>query len=302
MKDAGTVLVLAAALCLAAAAAGCTGGSPWVSRVEEPEQPPYPPEKLLRKPPDFRLRDLDNSREFLLYFYEDQDFREEVVTVTNLTVPERDQRPRLATIDEHEYAIQLFIRQWRSRSDEEKLRYFNELHLQELRRNATLLDQQIRFKEAARKDLLERKIAMEADLKSRKDTNTFHDGSEKFHLISTSALEHQIALVDRQLAETEVMLMVLRHLRAQRDAEFGRSAAALFLTATFRVRDLLPYFSEPQRLADSVRTNVDPQAWNRPMAMIEVREGHLVVRQVRAVLEQVERYLDRLREELPARR
>ncbi len=297
MRHWRAVLILAAAAFPALAAASCTGGSPWESRVEEPEVLPYPPEQLLRKPPDFRIRDFDNRREFFLFFHEDQEFREEVVLLINYSLPEPEQRPRLATLDEHEYAIQLFIGQWRSRSDEEKLRYFNEIHLQELRRNATLLDQRIRFKEAARKDLYEQKVALEADLKSRKDTNTFADGSEKFSLISNQALEHEAARVERQILMAEAELMVLRHLRAQRDAEFGRQAAAIFVTTALEVDDLLPRFSNPQRLADQVRTHVQPPAWDRPLALIEIREGHLVVRQTQDVIAGVQQYLQRLREE-----
>ena len=298
MRNWTAVLMLVAA----ALAAGCTGGSPWESRVEEPPILPYPPEQLLRRPPDFRLRDLDNRKEFFLYFHEDQEFREEVVTVINYSLPESEHRPRLATIDEHEYAISLFLSRWRERSEEEKLRYFNETHLQELRRNATLLDQQIRFKEAARKDLYEQKVALEADLKSRKDTGTFTEGSEKFSLISNQALEQEVARVDRRFIQAEVELMVLRHLRAERDAEFGRRAAAVFVTTAVPVQDLLPSFSSPQRLADSVRANVQPSAWNRPLAMIEVREGHLILRQTQEVIIQVGQYLEKLRIETSSRR
>lgn len=302
MKHWGAFLVLLAAVGTAALVAGCTGGRPWESQVEEPETPPYPPEKLLRKPADFRLRDLDNRREFLLYFHEDQEFREEVVLVINYALPESEQGPRLATIDEHEYALRLFVSQWRSRSDEEKLHYFNEKLLEELSRNATLLDQRIRLKEAVRKDLYEKKLALEADLKSRKDTGAFAEGSEKFNLISSQALEHEVARTDRQFLQADVELMVLRHMRAERDAEYGRRAEAVLVTTALPVRNLLPAFSSPQRLADQVRTHVRPSAWNRPMSMIEVRGGHLVIRQTQDVIAEVRRYLDKLEEEMESRR
>jgi hypothetical protein len=302
MKHWGAVLVLLAAVGTAALVAGCTGGRPWESQVEEPEVLPYPPEKLLRKPPDFRLRDLDNRREFFLYFHEDPEFREEVVLVINYALPEPEQRPRLATIDEHEYALRLFINQWRSRSDEEKLHYFNEKLLEELGRNATLLDQKIRYKEAVRRDLAEKKATLEADLKSRKDTGTFAEGSEKFNLISSQALEHEVARTDRQFLQAEVELMVLRHLRAERDAEYGRKAEAILVTTALPVKDLLPGFSSPQRLADQVRTHVRPSAWNRPMSMIEVRDRHLVIRQTQDVIGEVRQYLERLEEEMESRR
>jgi hypothetical protein len=302
MKHWGTILILLAAGGSALLTAGCTGGRPWESQVEEPEVLPYPPEKLLRKPPDFRLRDLDNRREFFLYFHEDQEYREEVVLVINSALPEPEQRPRLATLDEHEYALRLFVNQWRSRSDEEKLHYFNEMLLQELGRNATLLDQKIRFKESVRKDLYDKKATLEADLKSRKDTGAFSEGSEKFNLISSSALEQEVARTDRQFLQAEVELMVLRHLRAERDAEYGRKAEAVLVTTALPVKHLLPGFSSPQRLADQVRTHVRPSAWDRPMSMIEVRDKHLMIRQTQDVINEVEQYLEKLEEEMESRR
>ncbi len=298
MRNLGAVLILAAACVPALSAAGCTGVSPWESQVQEPEYYPPPPERLLRRPPDFRLRDLDNRREFFLYFHEDQEYREEVVTVVNYDVPEPQRRPRLALIHEHEYALSLFVRQWKSRSDAEKLRYFNEMHLQEMRRNATLLDQEIRMKEAAVQDLQEKKIALEADLKSRQDTGAFAEGSEKFSLISSQALQNETARNERRLATALAELMVLRHFRAERDAEFGRHAAVVFVSTTFDVRDLLPRFSSPQRLADTVRTNVLPASWQRSQAWIEVVEGHLVVRQTQEVMAGVQQYLEKLRIEM----
>lgn len=301
MRNRGAVLVLAIATA-ALSTAGCTGGSPWESRVPEREPLPEPPERLLRKPPDFRLRNPENRREFLLFFYEDADYREEVVLVTNLELPEAERRPRLATLDEHEQALRLFVDQWAARSDEEKLHYFNEIHLQELRRNATLLDQQIRFQEAAWRDLLEQKTALEADLKSRRDTNVLAEGSEKFALISSTALEGELARVERRLAQARAELAILRHLRASRDAEFGRQAAAVLVTTALGVDDLLPRYSDPRRLADQVRSHVHPPVWNRPLALIEIRGRHLVVRQTREVIGEVERYLDVLREEFESRR
>lgn len=279
-------------------AAACTGGRPWESRVPEREPLPEPPERLLRKPPDFRIRDPEHRREFLLYFYEDADYREEMVVV----LAEDEGRPRVALLEEHEEALRLFARHWASRTEEEKLHYFNELHLQELRRNATLLDQQIRLKEAAAKDLLEQKITLEADLKSRRDTNTFPEGSEKFALISSSALEGELARLERRWLQTQAELAVLRQLRAARDAEFGRETSAIFVTVALPASDLLPYYSDPRRLADEVRAHVRPRSWDRPLSLLEVRGQHLVVRQTQEIVEEVRQFLDRRLNEFQSRR
>ena len=125
MKHWGLVLGLALV-----ALAGCFPEDTWSSRVQEEEYQPDPPEHLLRQPADFRLYDANVRKEFFLYYYEDETVREEIVTVINYALPEGERRPRLATRDEHDYAIAIFIEDWKARGLGDKIRYFNERYSQ----------------------------------------------------------------------------------------------------------------------------------------------------------------------------
>ncbi len=202
---------LAAVLVLAAS---CSGPSPWVNRARESDLPPPPPERVRRNPPDFRLRDDASRREYLLYRYEDAAVREEFVVTAPYDGPEG---PRLATRQEHDRAMALFAAEWKSRGDEARLRYFNELHERELRRTATQLDQQIFHAREAKRQLEEERLALAADLGSRKDTNTFEGGSEKLSLVSSKTLEQEIARKDRDLAIASTHLAILQYKRSLRD-------------------------------------------------------------------------------------
>ncbi|MBV8879449.1 MAG: hypothetical protein JO332_05780, partial [Planctomycetaceae bacterium] len=135
MRYLGIVLGLAVA-----ALSGCFPEDTWSSRVQEEEYQPPPPQHLLRQPPDFRLYDPHVRKEFFLYYYEDESVRQEIVTVINYAVPEGERRPRLATREEHDYAIQIFLQDWRARGLNEKIRYFNERFAQEVSRQNTLID------------------------------------------------------------------------------------------------------------------------------------------------------------------
>src|SRR5881392_1563674 len=153
MRYLGVVLGFAVA-----ALAGCFPEDTWSSRVQPEEYQPPPPEHLLRKPADFRLYDPHVRKEFFLYFYEDETVSDEIVTVINYAVPEGERRPRMATRDEHDYAITVFMEDWRARGESEKIRYFNERVAQEVGRQNTLIDEKIVYKQREVKDLEDKKI------------------------------------------------------------------------------------------------------------------------------------------------
>lgn len=305
---------------LALLAAGCVPGATWENFVEESDAvrdnphvskkeqilplllPPPPPELLLRKPADFRIRDVNVGKEFFLFFYEDEALKEEVVAVINHALPEAQRTLRVATPEEHDYAIGLFLDHWRSQGDEEKFRYFKEAHEREIRRSATLIDQQIRLKEAEVQTLRGEKYELEADLKSRRDTGTFADGEEKFFkLIPTPTLQHEIRMRERAALHAELQLWLLEYKRGLRDVEYARRAALEYVESRMDVSDLLPFYSAPQRIVDDVRTHVAPPAWNRSQAYIEIVETILVVHQTRDLIFQVRDYLDKQRSEIVKR-
>src|SRR5436190_20413117 len=118
MRYLGVVLGFAVA-----ALAGCFPEDTWSSRVQPEEYQPPPPQHLLRQPADFRLYDPHVRKEFFLYYYEDESVRQEIVTVINYAVPEGERRPRLATRDEHDYAIAVLGQDWMARGLTDMLRY-----------------------------------------------------------------------------------------------------------------------------------------------------------------------------------
>src|SRR5262245_17850710 len=195
MKQLGVVLALGLG-----ALAGCFPEDTWSSRVEEEEYQRPPPEHLLRQPADFRLYDPHVRKEFFLYNYEDETVRQEIVTVINYAVPEGQRRPRLASREEHDYAIALFIEDWKSRGLNDKIRYFNEKYSQEVTRSNTLIDEKIVYKEKEIQSLEDRKLTLNADIKSREMTGgTFAGGDEKHQLVALEVAKRELAKTERRL-------------------------------------------------------------------------------------------------------
>jgi len=296
MRKLGVVLALALSL---TALAGCPPGDVWTSRVEESELPPPPPEHLLRKPPDFRLLDPHLKKEFLLYLYEDESVSQEVVTVINKALPEKEQEPRLATREEHDYAISLLIGDWRARGEERKLRYFNERHEQEMARNATTLDTQIVYKRQEVEDLKEQVVDLTADLKSRSDTGTFAAGSEPFDLAPTPAVEASLARTKRRLAIAEAQLMILMYKRDFRDSHYSR-VGSTYVETEIDCADVAANYSAHERFVADVKMRAEPAAWSRSDARISYSDGRLYVKQTRDVVMKVRDAVNHLRAEWKA--
>jgi hypothetical protein len=278
---------------------GCVQDT-WSNRVEEPEHVPDPPEHLLRRPADFRMIDVSVRKEFFLYMYQDESVKEVVITVINKALPEPEQRQRLATAEEVDYAIALFTNEWKSRGEEQKLRYFNDRYGEEQRRNATLIDYNIVYKREEKQDLEQQIEALEADLKSRKDTNTFAAGNEKLNLADQESVGRELSKRRRRLAITEAELAILVYKRELRDAQYAR-LGLVFADDSMTVQDLIPNYSAPERLADEIRLHVAPATWLRPQAWIRVSGGTLQVHQTRDVLLQIRDYLERLRADFSQR-
>jgi hypothetical protein len=292
-------IVLGAALLGAAA---CRPLDTWSSRVEDPGLPPFAPEVLFRKPADFRLFDPHVRKEFFLYLYEDDQVKQELITVIDHALPEKSRRPRLATHQEHDYAMTLFREDWEARRPDEKLIYFNERWLHEDWRNRTLFDQKIVFKQHEIEALDEQRITLESDLKSRESSGAYAQGDEKFHLAESAAVQRELKATERRLLLAQGELLILEHLRAMRDARYARGAIDL-VEREFDVQDLMPMYSSPDRLAEELRMKVQPAAWARPGAVLKHEEGgRLRIVQSRDVLLGIADYLSRLRSEFAAQR
>ncbi len=280
-------LVRAAAL--AAFVASC---SPVIYKTPYADPFPLPPDaplRLLRKPADFRIRDVQVQKEYFLHYYEDADLYEEVVTVADLTIGADRAEPRLASPEEHARAIELFTEEWKERNDDEKYRYFTEKHEQEMRRNATIIDEQIRLKREVLDSLERERHDLKADLEARRDTKAFTEP------VQMKFLEEQVDHKSYLIGITDAELQLLEYKRALRDAEYLDRPSPLE-TRSFPVEDLLPYFSEPERLSDEIRTRIRPKSWEKGEVTIKCEEGALIIRHHQRVLREIGAYLDGLRE------
>jgi len=297
MRYLGVVLGLAVA-----ALSGCFPEDTWSSRVQEEEYQPAPPQHLLRQPADFRLYDPHVRKEFFLYYYEDESVRQEIVTVINYAVPEGERRPRLATREEHDYAIAIFIEDWKARGLNEKIRYFNERVSQEISRQNTLLDEKIVYKEQEVRELDEKRVGLQADLKSREMSGgAYAGGDEKFKLAETPVVQRELQKTERALLLAKSQLLILQYLREQRNAAYARNAVTL-VENTLPVKDVLEAYGTPERFIADVKQKVGPFSWERPGVRIEVRDNELEMTQTRDIVLQVRDFVDRLRAEIAARK
>ena len=281
--------------------AGCFPEDTWSSRVQEEEYQPDPPEHLLRQPADFRLYDPNVRKEFFLYFYEDETVRQEIVTVINYALPEAERRPRLATRDEHDYAIAVFIEDWKSRGLNDKIRYFNQRYSEEVKRQNTLLDEKIVYKDKEVRELEDKHLSLKADIKSREMTGTYQGGDDKFKLVETSVAQRELAKTERLLLLARGQLLLLQYLRDQRNSQYARNTV-LMVRNSIPVKDLLEVYGAPERLVADVRQKVAPLTWDRSGAWIEVDGDKLSMSQTRDVILQVRDYLDKVRSEIAARK
>lgn len=297
MRTWGVVPLLALA-----ALSGCFPEDTWSSRIPPTEDEPEPPAHLLRKQADFRLYDPSEKKEFFLYFYEDELVSQEIVTVINHALPASERKPRLASREEHDHAIRIFMEDWRARGQSEKIRYFNEKYSQEVSRMNTLLDEKIDFKDREVRDLEEKRITLEADVKSRQMTGAFQGGDEKLQLVEGSVAQRELAKAERALLLAKGQLLILQYLRDQRNSMYARHSLVLD-DDSMSVAGILESYPAPERLVAEICQKVQPFSWQRPGVKIAVKEdGYLYLTQSKDVIVAVRSYVERLRDDLEATR
>jgi hypothetical protein len=286
---------------LLCALGACSPEPTWESQVQDPGLPPLAPDRVLRKPPDFRLRYLTDEKEYFYYFYADEATDDTRVWVVDYRRPEGERRPVPIPPDAPEYttALDLFTDYWKALPDlpdEKRLKFFNELHDQEKKRRATLLDQQLLYKLASIRRLQEEKYVLECDLKSGNDANA------QVNPDRVQFLQQEIAERARLLRILDAQARLLEFRIQTRDSEYGLIGAVLFESAVFEVEDLLEHYANPEFLAAEIRTRVEPGSWKRSQAKVAVVEGvRLAVRQTPEVVAHVRAYLAKLRAEIAAR-
>ncbi len=284
-----------------AALSGCFPEDTWSSRIPETIDEPEPPAHLLRQQADFKLYDPSLRKEFFLYFYEDELIRQDIVTVINYAVPLNERRPRLATREEHDYAIQMFMEDWRARGQSEKVRYFNERYSQEVSRMNTLLDEKIAYKEQEVRALDDQRVSLDADIKSRQMTGAYAAGDEKHQLVEGTVAQRELAKTDRALMLARGQLLILQYLRDQRNSQYARHTLVLSEDSV-RVKDILENYPAPERLVQEICQKVQPYSWQRPGVRIQISDDSLEVTQSKDVIIAVRDYVEKLRDDQEARK
>lgn len=208
----------AAALALAAIS-GCR------PTYHEPEPspvslPPLPPERVLRKPPDFRFKDYTNGK---TYFYrgfsesmpEGGEFRLEIVTVRDADADvERDANP-----EEREYALRVLEEDWLKKGMTEQIEYHRELARIGRERRDTLIEARIEYAEKAAAHIEEELTVLKADLEASTKTTGYRAPAGHVEF-----LQREVAAKQSALAEERAKLEMLRYALADRDRAYGRSS------------------------------------------------------------------------------
>jgi hypothetical protein len=194
----------------------------------------------------------------------------------------------------------LFIADWKSRGQEDRIQYFNRRHAEEMYRKSTQLDDQIEHKKVEKKWWDTEVFNLESDLQSRQNTGAYAGGDEKFIVGDAPCTERQLSHAKRMQVLAEAQLAILEYKRAIRDSQYAR-AGAVFVDSSMRVEDLLPQYGQPERLVEDVRTHVQPFSWGLSEVRLQVVGGQLVVRHTRDVVLMVRDYIEELRAEFLAK-
>lgn len=271
-------------LALLVVAAACRKSpQPYHDWPDVPELPPPAPERFLRQPPDFSFRDYTQRKHYYLRFYSAPEVDEEVVTIVDEREPERGER--LATLDEHDYAMTVFVEDWERKGLEEKLRHHKEIRDRERLRTATLLDERIRLTRLALAEIEDRKFELDAKLRARQATGHTPEGDP-----DSAFLAAESSRLQQDFYVREAELRLLEYWTWLRDREFTRASTDLVEEA-FPLTDYRGVYKDPWDLVEEVKKNVRPEMWNRAHAKIEVRGDMIVIRCLRSVVEEVRGYL-----------
>lgn len=244
---------------------------------------PAPPDRFMERPPSFRFTDLREQKEYFLRRYEEGAIRMEIVTVREQGLPERG-----ATPEEKQYALSVFVEDWKNRGDRDQLRFHHDVHENERWRDATLLDRERREADTALLRLREHRDHTLFDLRSRVETGVETSGS--------GFLKKRVVELDKQVRLTEARIEMLRYAQLVRDWTVSRSTQVNRVKKTFEVGDILRHWSGNE-LVDRIRSEIAPESWTNAGATVTVVGTWLVVAQQAWVLREIESHLPNLRAE-----
>ena len=197
--------------------------------------PPLP-EIVFRKPADFRIHDVAAGKEYFYYLYQDAYIKQELVTVIDHSLPDPGAKPREASAREHERAMTLLMNEWHAAGDgsqvfysvkvpqaelvldvdQGKFEYFRKLVSEGQALRDTTLDEKIRYKARALKELRETHHDLKADLLARQETKTFLDPQQ------IRFLKQQIGQREYEVMVTDAQLSILKYRRYLRDQAYAR--------------------------------------------------------------------------------
>ena len=200
------------------------------------EPPPYLPEIVFRKPADFRIHDVAAGKEYFYYLYQDAYIKQEIVTVLDHSLPDPGAKPHKANGREHERAMTLLMNEWHATGDDSqvlysakvpqaelildvdqnKYEYFRKLVSEGRARRDTMLDEKIRYKAHALKELQEAHHDLKADLLAREETKTFLDPQQ------IRFLKQQIGQRQYEVMVSEAQLKILEYRRYLRDQAYAK--------------------------------------------------------------------------------
>lgn len=210
---------LAAALSVAAAVSGCerpTYREPDPSPIEAPVPPP---ERVLRRPPDFRFTDFPTRRVFSYRVYTEAlpdggELKQEVVTVLDPgAAVERE-----ATREEHDYVLAALEEDWLRKGFKERMEHHQELVRIARDRQKLMLEYKIAYAEKAIRHYEEEILVLEADLQASRKTAGYQAPPGRLEF-----LEREIAEKKAGMIETRASLATYRFLQQERDKAYGRS-------------------------------------------------------------------------------
>lgn len=184
------------------------------------ELPTLPPERVLRRAPDFRFTDYATGRVYSYRVYTEGqadggELRQEVVTALDpgATV-ERD-----ATKEEHEYVLKALEEDWLRKGFDERLEHHRQLIRMARERQDSLLEYKISYSLRAIRHFEEEILELEADLKSSRKTAGYQAPAGRLEF-----LEREIAEKKAGMIESKANLATYRFLQQERDRVYGRSS------------------------------------------------------------------------------
>lgn len=179
--------------------------------------PPRPPERILRRPPEFTFTDFGNGNRYFYRTYHDAELQMELITVIRPGAQEEEP----ATPEEAAHAMKVLEDDWAAKDLQERIDYHRRVLERSRSRRDTLLDSKIAMCRKAVGHLEEERFTIEADITSSKQTPGYQPPAGRMEFLDRKLAEVKLALI-----EEKARLETYEYARALRDQEYKRSTHA----------------------------------------------------------------------------